>query len=77
MAKKTEKKTKIVEKDVDYMVDPSASFVSLVTHGANGEPFFLVKSKDKTLPAGLVVQRVIVPKSLDPKARQPLSDQVI
>ena len=65
MPTKTKKKTKIVEKDVDYMVDPSAAYVSLVTHGANGESFLVVKSKDKNLPSGMVVQRVIVPKSLD------------
>lgn len=65
MPKKTEKTTKIIEKDVDYMVDPVASYVSLVSHGANGESFFIVKSKDKTLPDGLVVQRVIVPNDLD------------
>lgn len=71
MPKKVKKTTKIVEKDIDYMVDPSASFVSLVSHGANGESFFVVKSKDKDV----VVQRVIVPKSLDRKEADKLLDQ--
>ena len=64
MPNKAKKKTKIVEKDVDYLVEPSASFVSLVPHGANGEPFYVVKSADKE---PLVVQRVIVPKTLETK----------
>jgi len=73
MPKKVKKVTKIVEQDVDYMVDPSASFVSLVSHGANGESFFVVKSKDKENTD--VIQRVIVPKSLDKKEADALLDQ--
>ena len=73
MPKKVKKTTKIVEQDIDYMVDPSASFVSLVSHGANGESFFVVKSKGKD--ENRVIQRVIVPKSLDKKEADALLEK--
>jgi hypothetical protein len=59
-----ERTTKIIEKDVVYMEEPTAMFVSLVQHGANGEPFYVVKSADGD---ERVIQRVLISKKVPEK----------
>ena len=62
-----EKTTEVHQKEVVLLVEPTASFVSLVKHGANGESFFIVKSKkdkdDKAVEK--VIQRIILSKDLE------------
>ncbi len=62
-----EKTTEVHQKEVVLLVEPTASFVSLVKHGANGESFFIVKSKkDKdSNSAEKVIQRIILSKDLE------------
>jgi len=55
--KVAEKKTALKEKEVTYLKEPVVSFVSLVSHPANGKPFMLMKDAKGIRK---VVQRVIV-----------------
>ena len=62
----TEKTTEVHQKEVTLLVDPRASFVSLVKHGANGESFFIVKTKKDGESTGVekVIQRIILSNEL-------------
>jgi len=62
----TDKTTKIVEREVTFMVDPQADFISLVKHGANQEPFLVIKTKKKGEDSmqGRIIQRIIISKEL-------------
>lgn len=51
------------EKEVVFLVEPEAQFVSLVTRGANRVPFKVIKSDNKEKPMR-VVQSIIAPADL-------------
>ena len=67
----TDKKTEIQQKELTLLSDASVTFVSLVSHGANGEPFLIVKSRkdEKAEFTEKVVQRVIIAKDM-PEAQK-------
>ena len=60
------KTTKVVEQSVTFLTDPQIQFVSLVKHGANQEPFLVIKSRKGGSEdmSGRIVQRVIISKDL-------------
>lgn len=61
-----ENKHVIIERDVVFMTDPSASFVSLVKRGANQTPWRVVKNdKEKAMSTKKVLAKLIAPKGTE------------
>lgn len=61
-----ENKHTIIERDVVFMTDPSASFVSLVKRGANQTPWRVVKNdKEKAMSTKKVLAKLIAPKGTE------------
>lgn len=53
-----------IEKEVGFMTDPTATFVSVVSRGANQTPFRIVKSQEGASEKMRVIQSLLVPKSM-------------
>jgi hypothetical protein len=56
------------ERDVTFLVNPTASFVSLVPRGANQIPFRIVKSQRGAEMNTKVLHKLIIPKDVDVEA---------
>ena len=51
----------VLEKEIAFLVDVDPRFVSLVRHGANQQPFRVIKSEKGGDIVGLIVQSILLP----------------
>lgn len=63
---------KVIEEEVNFLIDPEVEFVSLVKYAANRMPFKIIKQEDIM---GGMLYRVLVPKDIDEEKLKELAEK--